>query len=73
MGANGGGSRVSSRKRPKKVWALSTRCTRERTERETGTGKYVRKGSGTRTIYLYTVDWTVCSHYEEKVEAVVEG
>jgi hypothetical protein len=44
-----------------------------RAERETGTGKYVRKGSGTRTIYLYTIDWTVCSHYEEKVEEVVRG
>jgi hypothetical protein len=33
----------------------------------------VRKGSGTRTIYLYTVDWTVCSHYEEKVVEVVRG
>jgi hypothetical protein len=62
-----------SHKRPKKGRALSTRCAREWTERETGTGKYVRKGSGTRTIYLYTVDWTVCSHYEEKVEEVVRG
>jgi hypothetical protein len=62
-----------SQKMPKKGCPLSARCARERTERETGTGKYVRKGSGTRTIYLYTVDWTVRSHYEEKVEEVVSG
>lgn len=36
-----------------------------------GTGKYVLRGSGTRTIYLYTVDGAVCSHYKEKVDAFV--
>jgi hypothetical protein len=60
-------------KKAKKGMSAEHRCARERTERETGTGKYVRKRSGTRTIYLYTVDWTVCSHYEEKVEEVVRG
>jgi hypothetical protein len=31
----------------------------------------VRKGSGTRTIYLYTINWTVCGHREEKLENAV--
>jgi hypothetical protein len=60
-------------KKAKKGMSAGHPSARERTERETGTGKYVRKRSGTRTIYLHTVDWTVCSHYEEKVEKVVRG
>lgn len=31
----------------------------------------VRRGLGTRTIYLYTIDWAVCSHRKEKVEDAV--
>lgn len=41
--------------------------------RRNGYGQVCAQGSGTRTIYLYTVDWTVCSHCEEKVEEVVRG
>jgi len=36
----------------------------ERTEREKREWASVRKGSGTRTIYLYTIDWPMCTHYE---------
>ena len=46
---------------------------RERTEREADTGKYVLNETGTRTIYLYTVDGSVCGHNEGKVEGVVRG
>ena len=61
---------LGARKWPKwdERWAPDAR---ERTERDTGTGKYVRKGFGTRTIYLYTVDGSVCSHYGERVGVVV--
>ena len=46
---------------------------RKRTEREADTGKYVLNETGTRTIYLYTVDWSVCGHNEGKFEGVVRG